>query len=129
MTRNELPHMQDYLRAVTRRHFFKEAGLGVGATALTMLINRSLFGADLPPQSEPSCVASSAATKTPQFAPKAKSIIYLFMAGAPSQLDLLDCKPALQQLDGQPIPESVVKGERFAFIRGVPKLLGSPYQF
>jgi len=129
MTRDESPHMQDFLRAITRRHFFMEAGLGVGATALTMLINRSLFGADLPQQAEAATATNSAAKKTPQFAPKAKSIIYLFMAGAPSQLDLLDCKPALQQLDGQPIPESVVKGERFAFIRGVPKLLGSPYQF
>ena len=51
------------------------------------------------------------------------------MAGAPSQVDLLDYKPKLQELDGQHIPESMVKGERFAFIKGVPKLLGSPYQF
>ncbi len=63
------------------------------------------------------------------FPAKAKSIIYLFMAGAPSQLDLLDYKPKLQQLSGQQIPEDILKGEKFAFIRGVPRLLGSPYEF
>jgi hypothetical protein len=120
--------MQAFLKAVTRRHFFRQTGLGVGAAALTVLINRSLFGADLPRQSAAN-VPGPDPEKAPHFASKAKSIIYLFMAGAPSHLDLLDYKPALQQLDGKPIPESVVKGERFAFIRGVPKLLGSPYRF
>ena len=62
-------------------------------------------------------------------APKAKSIIFLFMAGAPSQLDLFDYKPKLNQYDGQPCPEELIKGERFAFIKGVPKLLGSPHVF
>ena len=62
-------------------------------------------------------------------APKAKSIIFLFMAGAPSQLDLFDYKPKLNQYDGQPCPEELIKGERFAFIKGVPKLLGSPHSF
>jgi hypothetical protein len=51
------------------------------------------------------------------------------MAGAPSQVDLFDSKPMLQELDGKPIPDSFVKGERFAFIKGTPKLLGSPYRF
>jgi Protein of unknown function (DUF1501) len=129
MTLNGSHDMQDLLRAVTRRHFFRQTGMGVGAAALTVLINRSLFGTDLPPQAEPAHAPNSGADKAPHFAPKAKSIIYLFMAGAPSQLDLLDSKPALQQLDGKPIPDSVVKGERFAFIRGTPKLLGSPYKF
>jgi hypothetical protein len=75
--------------------------------------------------------AVSAQTTAPrlQFAPKAKRVIYLFMAGAPSQIDLFDPKPALVQHDGQDIPEEFVKGERFAFIKGRPKLLGSPFQF
>jgi hypothetical protein len=51
------------------------------------------------------------------------------MAGAPSQLDLFDYKPSLKRLDGQPCPEELIKGERFAFIKGVPKLLGSPHEF
>jgi hypothetical protein len=63
------------------------------------------------------------------FPAKAKSIIYLFMAGAPSQVDLLDPKPMLQRYDGQNVPQELMKGEKFAFIKGTPKLLGSPYEF
>ena len=70
-----------------------------------------------------------ARTIAPHFAPRAKQIIYLFMAGAPSQIDLFDHKPKLQQYDGQPIPADIVKGERFAFIKGTPRLLGSPFTF
>src|SRR5580765_4456524 len=91
---------QEMLRAVTRRHFFREAGLGIGATALSTLINQSLLGGQAPP-SPAINVANPLAPKPPQFPAKAKSIIYLFMAGAPSQVDLLDCKPKLQQFDGQ----------------------------
>ena len=69
------------------------------------------------------------AVKPPHFAPKAKHVIFLFMAGAPSQVDLLDPKPKLRQHDGEAIPEELVKGERFAFIKGTPRLLGSPYSF
>ncbi len=121
--------MQDFLKAVTRRHFFRQAGFGIGVAALTALINRSGLGTDL--SSHPASTSSSnpRVEKPPHYTPRAKSIIYLFMAGAPSQVDLLDYKPVLQELDGKPIPESVVKGERFAFIRGVPRVLGSPYQF
>src|SRR5438034_3095402 len=124
-----ITEMQDFLRAVTRRHFFRQAGFGIGAAALTTLINRYTFGSDLPPTAPTSAALNPMAPKPGHFVPKAKSIIYLFMAGAPSQVDLLDYKPKLQELDGQHIPESMVKGERFAFIKGVPKLLGSPYQF
>ena len=60
---------------------------------------------------------------------KAKSVIYLFMAGAPSQVDLFDFKPTLQKYDGQTVPEELMKGERFAFIKGTARLLGSPYEF
>jgi len=63
------------------------------------------------------------------FPAKAKSVIYLFMAGAPSQVDLLDPKPLLQKYDGQNVPEELTKGERFAFIKGTPRLLGSPFEF
>ena len=69
------------------------------------------------------------APRAPHFAPKAKSVIYLFMAGAPSQVDLFEYKPKLHELDGQKIPEELIKGERFAFLRGVPQILGSPYKF
>ncbi len=61
--------------------------------------------------------------------PKAKNVIFLFMAGAPSQLDLFDDKPKLREFDGKPCPEDLIKGERFAFIKGIPNLLGSPHAF
>jgi hypothetical protein len=108
---NELS--QELLKATTRRHFFKQAGFGIGATALGSVLNPSLL----------------AEAKGPMFPAKAKSIIYLFMAGAPSQVDLFDPKPTLQKYDGQNIPDEFVKGERFAFIKGKPKLLGSPFEF
>lgn len=115
--------MDDLLRAVTRRHFFKQAGFGIGAAALTGLLGRFAYAG------EPGAAPNPLAPKPPMFAPKAKSIIYLFMVGAPSQVDLLDYKPKLQQYDGQTIPKDLLHGERLAFIKGVPKLLGSPYEF
>jgi hypothetical protein len=69
------------------------------------------------------------APRAPMFAPKAKAVIYLHMAGAPSQLDLFDYKPKLVELNGQDCPEAFLKGKRFAFIRGVPKMLGTPFKF
>jgi hypothetical protein len=116
--------MNDLLRAVTRRYFFKQAGFGIGAAALTSLLGRFAYAGE-PTMAAPNPLAP----KPPMFAPKAKSIIYLFMVGAPSQVDLLDYKPKLQQYDGQSIPKDILNGERFAFIKGVPKLLGSPYEF
>jgi hypothetical protein len=105
------------LLEITRRHFFGQAGFGIGAAALTSLLNQSLF-AD-----------AAMALRQPHYPAKCKNIIYLFMAGGPSQLDLFDYKPSLTKFDGQPCPEELIKGERFAFIKGVPKLLGSPHQF
>ena len=113
--------MSHSLRDITRRHFFREAGFGIGSLALASLMDDRLFASPAP--------AGVARPVGPHFAPKAKQIIYLFMAGAPSQIDLFDHKPKLQQYDGQPIPEEIVKGERFAFIKGTPRLLGSPFTF
>jgi uncharacterized protein (DUF1501 family) len=107
------------LRHITRRHFFEQASFGIGGLALASLMDR--------------VVLANAQGGTPahtlQFAPKVKRVIYLFMAGAPSQIDLFDPKPALTKHDGQDIPAEFIKGERFAFIKGTPKLLGSPFQF
>jgi hypothetical protein len=110
----------DLLRAATRRHFFKQAGFGIGAAALTDLLNASEVKAS---------EVNPMAARPPMFPAKAKSVIYLFMAGAPSQVDLLDPKPMLQKYDGQNVPEELTKGERFAFIKGTPRLLGSPFEF
>ena len=110
------------LRERTRRHFFRETGFGIGSLALLHLLDERLFAA-------PSQASSPFEVKPPHFKPKAKNVIFLFMAGAPSQVDLLDPKPKLQQHNGEAIPEELVKGERFAFIVGTPRLLGSPYSF
>ncbi|HVG38919.1 MAG TPA: DUF1501 domain-containing protein [Pyrinomonadaceae bacterium] len=121
------------LRDITRRHFFKQSGFGIGALALSSLLNGKTSAQGLGHAAAAKPDASSSvnplAAHAPHFAPKAKRIIYLFMAGAPSHLDLLDHKPKLRELDGQSIPAELVKGERFAFIKGTPKLLGSPYEF
>jgi len=69
------------------------------------------------------------AAKPPHFRARAKRVIFLHMAGAPSQIDLFDPKPMLAKHDGQPAPEELIRGERFAFIRGTPKCLKSPYRF
>src|SRR5690349_6304679 len=101
----------------TRRHFVKQTGFGIGAIALASLANQNIFA------------ASDDAPHGPHFAPKAKRVIFLIMAGAPSQLDMFDYKPKLNQYDGKDIPEEFIKGERFAFIQGTPKLLGTPFEF
>src|SRR6186997_339210 len=113
------------LRDITRRHFFRQSGFGIGGVALSALLDDRLFAAA---SAEASVFAEATADRSaagqaagpfgiraPHFAPKAKNIIYLFMAGAPTQLDLFDNKPALQTHDGQEIPaEFIPKGERFA---------------
>src|SRR5918992_6040198 len=109
------------LRAITRRHFFKQSGFGIGGLALSSLLDEKLFAQK---------TTNPLAVRAPHFAPKARNVIYLFMAGAPTQLDLFDHKPALRKHDGEEIPaEFVPKGERFAFIKGTPRLLGSPFNF
>src|SRR5947209_4732990 len=104
----------------TRRHFFRDCGVGVGTMALA-----SLLGRDAPAQAP---AANPLAARAPHFAPRATSVIYLFMAGGPSQLELFDYKPGLQRLSGQPIPQSFLEGRRLAvmdsFPRYVPRLPG-----
>jgi hypothetical protein len=108
------------LRESTRRWFFRQAGFGVGTAALSNLLAPGRLDA---------ATENPLAPKPPMYPAKAKSVIFLFMAGAPSQVDLFDFKPTLQQYDGQNVPQELMKGERFAFIKGTPKLLGSPYEF
>src|SRR6266545_1236701 len=112
-------------RALTRRQVFCQSGLSVGALALGGLLSREGYagvGSKLN-------MARPLAPKKPAFARKAKSIIYLHMSGAPPSLDLFDWKPKLAELNLKPCPEELLKGQRFAFIKGVPKMLGSPYKF
>jgi hypothetical protein len=113
-----------YLKYRTRRQFFKDCSVGVGTLGLASLLNERLLAADAAKADDP------LAPKKPHFPAKAKSIIYLHMAGAPSTLDLFDYKPKLNELNGQPCPESYIRGQQFAFIKqGKPKLLGSPHKF
>jgi hypothetical protein len=108
--------------ARTRRHFFRDCGVGLGSIALASLLDDKLFAA-------PSLPENPLAPRQPHFSAKAKNVIYLHMAGSPSCLDLFDYKPKLNELNGKPCPESFYKGQQFAFIRGVPKLLGTPHKF
>jgi Protein of unknown function (DUF1501) len=110
------------LRAITRRHFYRECGVGLGKIALASL----LAGSRSARASESD---NPLAPRPPHFAPKAKRVIYLFMAGAPSQLDLFDSKPTLQKFDGKPVPAEVVKDQRYAFIQPDASLMASRFKF
>jgi len=116
---------KDSLKQITRRTFFKETAFGVGGIALASLMADPAIASALEQEKRKDPLAP----KKGHFKAKAKSVIYLFMAGAPSQLDLFDPKPTLEKYNGELCPEELLKGERFAFIRGRPKLLGSPYKF
>jgi hypothetical protein len=120
------------LQAQTRRHFLRSLTGGIGSMFLGTLV--SSMGADggkegagrLDLTRDP---RNPLTVLPPQFAPRAKRIIYLHMAGAPSQLELFDHKPELTKFDGQDCPASFLAGKRFAFITGIPKLLGTQYPF
>jgi hypothetical protein len=110
-----------HARAQTRRQFLKQGTLGLGAIALAQMLERE--GLAAPSAKNPM------EPKPPLFAPKAKRVIYLHMSGAPPQQELFDYKPKLVEHNMKPCPAELLKGQRFAFIRGVPNLLGTPYKF
>src|SRR5438128_6959840 len=117
---NRLANDQNRLE-LTRRHFFERAfaratGIGLGSAALATLLDENLS-------------AQGKVNRRFDFAPKAKSVIYLEQIGGPPHVDLFDYKPELEKRDGEPTPESLIKGERFAFIVGTPKLQKSPFTF
>ena len=114
-----------HLTDVTRRHFFSRCAVGLGGIALASLLGEQPLGGAPAPAAEP------LAPKPPHFGARAKRVIYLFMAGGPSQLDLFDYKPRLQALNGQPVPASLIAGKRFA-VMGTShgtNLLGSKRTF
>jgi len=108
-------------KQVSRRWFFEQCGVGLGSIALGQLMaqNASASTDNLDPL----------ALKQPHFAPKAKRVIFLFMAGAPSHLELFDHKPELTKFDGSLPPAELLKGYRAAFINPNSKLMGSKYGF
>lgn len=116
------------LQHFTRRHFFSECQVGLGSLALASLLNKSVLrGGDSAARADRS--VNPLAVQPTHFAPRATNVIYLFMAGGPSQLELFDYKPKLQELSGQVIPDSFVEGKRFAFLKPDAKLLGTVRKF
>jgi hypothetical protein len=109
----------DALHSQARRQFLQQCGIGVGAIALNELLRRDALAARPDPL----------AMRKPHEAPKIKQVIYLFMAGGPSQLEMFSDKPKLRELHGQPPPASMMQGKRFAFLKGTEKLLGSKEKF
>ncbi|MDB6137120.1 MAG: hypothetical protein JWO94_192, partial [Verrucomicrobiaceae bacterium] len=99
----------------SRRHFLKDCGVGLGKMGLATLLADSLAGTSQ---------GSVAGPQAPHFAPKAKRVIHLFMAGAPSQLEMFDYKPMLAKYEGRPIPPEIIGGQRYAFIRPDAAALG-----
>ncbi|MDB5384781.1 MAG: hypothetical protein JWM11_427 [Planctomycetaceae bacterium] len=115
------PQLEHY-QLKTRRQFLNDCQLGVGAVALSSLLAGG--NADAAPG-----VINPLSPKLPPFAAKAKRVIYLHLTGSPPHLDLYDYKPELVKRDGQACPDQFLKGKRFAFTSGVPKLLGTPRKF
>lgn len=107
----------------TRRWFLNQCGVGLGKIALASLLTDAVSGR------AGAGVSNAFALREPHFTPKAKSVIHLFMAGAPSQLDLFDYKPELAKLEGKPLPPSVIGSQRYAFIRPDAAVLGPQYKF
>jgi len=123
MTRTE--HLlHDYRRGMARRWFLKECGVGLGSIALA-----SLMGERKAQAAKAVTGADPLAPRQPHFAPKAKRVIFLFMAGAPSHLELFDNKPALTKFDGTLPPAELLKGYRAAFINPNSALLGPKFKF
>ncbi len=104
----------------TRRHFLRQSTAGLGGIAL------NAFLAGEQSQAAGSSLENPQAPRGPHFAPKAKRVIYLHMTGSPPNLDMFDHKPELVTRDDQDCPDEFIKGKKFAFTSGVPKLMGSP---
>jgi len=112
--------MNHRLQLATRRQFFDTCGVGLGKIALSsLLVGNNCFADGIP----------GIIPKTQLFGARARRVIYLFMAGAPSQLELFDYKPKLRELDGTPIPPSVIAGQRYAFIQPDAAVLAPRFPF
>jgi uncharacterized protein (DUF1501 family) len=118
MNRYQEPVLQN------RRNFLASSANGVGLLALASLLGKDALAGDA------QTAANPLAPRAPHFAPKAKNCIFIYLEGAPSQIDLFDPKPKLNELDGQPLPESMTANVRFAFIqKATARLMGSPRTF
>lgn len=111
----------DYRGILRRRDFLRDTACSLGMIALSQLLAEDASGSALD--------SNPLAAKPGHFQARAKNVIFLFMEGGPSQLDLFDPKPELTKLDGSPLPESMRKGLRFAFIKPTAKVWASPREF
>jgi len=116
--------LEEFGRIQTRRSFLNRSAAGLGSMALGHLLGLEGRTAETGPAKE-----NPLAPKAPHFAPKAKNVIFLFMAGAPSQMDLYDPKPALEKWAGQPLPPSMTADLKLAFIKPTATILPSPRKF
>ncbi|MBM3458743.1 MAG: DUF1501 domain-containing protein, partial [Armatimonadetes bacterium] len=112
-------------RALTRREFLKTSQVGLGGMALASLAGGPVGAGPLPGAEG----RNPLAVRSPRRAAKARSVIYLHLSGAPPTLDLYDYKPKLVELHMQECPKELLQNQRFAFIKGVPKMLGTPQKF
>ncbi|MFB3104268.1 MAG: DUF1501 domain-containing protein, partial [Pseudomonadales bacterium] len=115
------PHIQRGILK-TRRHFFRDCQVGLGAIALGSMIAEEVPGSSR-------LQGGPLAPRASHFPPRAKNVIFLHMAGSPPHLDLFDYKPELVKRSGENCPDEYLAGKRFAFTSGVPKLLGTPRKF
>src|SRR2546426_8352291 len=105
-------------KLITRRWFFRQCGVGLGSIALGSLMGNAAASSTNP-----------LAVRQPHYTPKAKRVIFLFMGGAPSQLDMFDYKPMLAKYNGKPVPQEVVMGQKYAFIKPDAELFASEFKF
>ncbi|TWU60659.1 hypothetical protein Poly51_09390 [Rubripirellula tenax] len=115
---------QDFATSTSRRHFLDQCGVGLGKIAAAGLLTQSMTGSGNAGE-RPSPLSPMSS----HYPPKAKAVIHLFMAGAPSQLELFDPKPTLSQLEGSPLPPSVIGDQRYAFIQPDAAVLGPQFKF
>jgi uncharacterized protein (DUF1501 family) len=116
---------QEVAKFITRRWFFRQCGVGLGSIALSSMLRPGVAAAVA---ARPAAV-NPLAPRRSQFPGPARRVIYLFMGGAPSQLDLFDNKPSLRKYNGQPVPKEVVMGQKYAFIKPDAALFASDFKF
>ena len=118
-------HFHERGLPLSRRWFLRECGIGLGKIGLASLLTDAFVSRAM----SAGAPVDLMAPKQPHFPGKAKAVIHLFMAGAPSQLDLFDYKPELLKLEGKPLPPSVIGGQRYAFIRSDAAVMAPRFKF
>jgi hypothetical protein len=113
----------EYARMISRRWFLRDCAVGLGSIALASMIGNGTAAEAQASRSD------LLAPRQPQFPAKAKRVIYMFMGGAPSQLDLFDYKPSMARYDGKPLPKEVIGGQTYAFIKPDAALYASEFKF